>query len=260
MVRQDFCMKHPHWFLGLTLLLALAALVSHAATTDIPYEGSKLAPEFPADIEWLNTDKPITLKSLKGKIVLLDFWTFCCINCMHVIPDLKKLEAKYPNELVVIGVHSAKFNSEKDSENIRNAILRYEIHHPVINDKDFAVWKSYAVRAWPSFALIDPNGKVVGMTSGEGVYDTLDPYISGLAKHYKAEDQLDLKPFTYALEKDKKPEMPLAFPGKIAADEKSDTLVISDSDHNRIILTTLAGNVKEVIGNKKAGFKDGDFS
>src|SRR5258708_39160479 len=79
MVRQDFCMKHPHWSPRLALLLALVALVSHAATAGIPYEGSKLAPEFPADIEWLNTDQPITLKSLKGKIVLLDFWTYCCI-------------------------------------------------------------------------------------------------------------------------------------------------------------------------------------
>src|SRR5919199_545980 len=90
------------------------------------------APDFPASLQWLNTDKPLSLRDLRGKIVLLDFWTYCCINCMHIIPDLKKLEAKYPNELAVIGVHSAKFQNEKDSENIRSAILRYEIEHPVI--------------------------------------------------------------------------------------------------------------------------------
>jgi thiol-disulfide isomerase/thioredoxin len=221
--------------------------------------GTVNAPDFPAGAQWLNVDNAISMKNLRGKIVLLDFWTFCCINCMHVIPDLKRLEEKYPDQLVVIGVHSAKFDSEKDSDNIRNAILRYEIHHPVINDKDFKVWGSYGVRAWPSFALINPEGKVVGITSGEGVYETLEPYIDEMAKHYQAEGKLNLKPIPLDLEKDKKPVMPLSFPGKIAADEKSDTLVISDSDHNRIVVTSLRGRVKEVIGGKSAGFKDGSF-
>ncbi len=222
-------------------------------------QGTVNAPDFPSGAQWLNVDSPISLKDLKGKVVLLDFWTFCCINCMHVIPDLHKLEEKYPNELVVIGVHSAKFNSEKDSENIRNAILRYEIHHPVINDKDFQVWSSYGVRAWPSFALIDPNGKVVGMTSGENVYDLLEPYIEGLVKHYKAEGQLNLRPLVLHLEKDKKPAMPLSFPGKVSADKATDTLIVSDSDHNRILVLSLDGKVKDVIGGKAHGFKDGSF-
>src|SRR5665213_1578760 len=221
--------------------------------------GTVNAPDFPAGAQWLNVDQAISMKDLRGKIVLLDFWTFCCINCMHVIPDLKKLEEKYPTQLVVIGVHSAKFDSEKDSDNIRNAILRYEIHHPVINDKDFKVWGSYGVRAWPSFALINPDGKVVGITSGEGVYETLEPYIDEMAKHYQVEGKLNLKLIPLDLEKDKKPAMSLSFPGKIAADEKSDTLVISDSDHNRIVVTSLNGQVKEGIGAKTAGFKDGSF-
>src|SRR5262249_50764414 len=101
------------------------------------FEGQVNAPDFPSGAEWLNTEKPVSLRDLRGKIVLLDFWTYCCINCMHIIPDLKKLEAKYPNQLVVVGVHSAKFLNEKGTENIRQAILRYEIEHPVINDKDF---------------------------------------------------------------------------------------------------------------------------
>src|SRR5690242_92601 len=92
-------------------------------------------PEFPKDREWLNS-RPLTKKDLRGKYVLFDFWTYCCINCMHILPELKKLEEKYPNELVVIGVHSAKFDGEKQTENIREAILRYEISHPVINDDD----------------------------------------------------------------------------------------------------------------------------
>src|SRR5215213_2238119 len=103
------------------------------------YDGKVNAPDFPPDVEWLNTGRPLSLRELRGKFVLLDFWTYCCINCMHIIPDLKKLEAKYPNELVVIGVHSAKFKNERESSNIREAILRYEIEHPVANDADMSV-------------------------------------------------------------------------------------------------------------------------
>ena len=95
------------------------------------------APEFPEGMQWLNTDRPLRLADLRGKVVLLDFWTYCCINCMHIIPELTALEKKYARELVVIGVHSAKFQNEGDVANIRQAILRYEIQHPVVNDRDF---------------------------------------------------------------------------------------------------------------------------
>ena len=117
------------------------------------------APELEGGIAWLNTDQPLTLAKLKGKVVLLDFWTYCCINCMHIIPDLKKLEAKYANQLVVIGVHSAKFSNEGESDNIRQAILRYEIEHPVVNDREFRIWRRYGVQAWPTQVLIDPEAE-----------------------------------------------------------------------------------------------------
>ena len=97
------------------------------------------APEFDGARGWLNTDRPLSLAQLRGKIVLLDFWTYGCINCVHVIPDLKRLEEKYANQLVVIGVHSAKFENEKETDNIRRIILRYEIEHPVVNDANFNI-------------------------------------------------------------------------------------------------------------------------
>ena len=99
-----------------------------------PFSQRAQAPEFPRDMDWLNTGGPLRLRDLKGKFVLLDFWTYCCINCLHILPELKKLEHAFPNELVVIGVHSAKFDTEKVSDNIREAVLRYEIEHPVVND------------------------------------------------------------------------------------------------------------------------------
>src|SRR5262245_9724072 len=136
------------------------------------------APELTGGSGWLNTDRPLSIAALKGKVILLDFWTYGCINCMHIIPDLKRLEAKYPNELVVIGVHSAKFKNEKETENIRRIILRYELEHPVYNDSEYNVWQSYGVRAWPTQVLIDPAGYAIGAVSGEGNYDVIDQAIA----------------------------------------------------------------------------------
>ena len=116
----------------------------------ITLEGTVRASEFPANLDWLNTDRPLSMQELKGKVVLLDFWTYCCINCIHVLPDLKRLEHEFPNELVVVGVHSAKFTAEQETKNITQAILRYEIEHPVINDNQMILWREYEVRSWPT--------------------------------------------------------------------------------------------------------------
>src|SRR5919197_6586675 len=144
--------------------------------------GRVRAPELEGGRGWLNTDGPLSIAALRGKVVLLDFWTYGCVNCMHVIPDLRALEEKYSRQLVVIGVHSAKFENERDTENIRHIILRYGLEHPVVNDADFRIWRAYAVRAWPTLALIDTDGYLVGELSGEGHYDVLDRAISQLVE------------------------------------------------------------------------------
>jgi DNA-binding beta-propeller fold protein YncE len=226
--------------------------------SQVTYAGKVNAPDFPVDLEWLNTNRPFSLKDLRGKVVLLDFWTFCCINCIHSIPELKKLEEKYSPELVVIGVHSAKFSTEKGTSNIREAILRYGIEHPVVNDKDFRVWKSYAVNAWPTFMLIDPDGKVVGSHAGEGVYDLFDEIIGKMIGEFESRGKIDRRPLKFALEKDRAPRTLLSFPGKIAADAKGTTLYITDSNNNRIILLSpRSGEVLRVIGSGKKGLQDG---
>ncbi|MEZ6066220.1 MAG: thioredoxin-like domain-containing protein [Planctomycetaceae bacterium] len=120
-----------------------------AAPAKNPYPGLGDAPPIDGGVEWLNTSGEIRLEDLRGKVVILDFWTYCCINCIHVLPDLKFLEQKYPDQLVVIGVHAPKFDNEHSSENIRNAILRYEIEHPVINDARMAVARQFAFNSWP---------------------------------------------------------------------------------------------------------------
>lgn len=223
-------------------------------------KGRVRAPEIDGGRGWLNTDKPLSLAALKGKVVLLDFWTYGCINCIHIIPDLKKLEAKYPNQLVVIGVHSAKFQNEKDTENIRRIILRYELEHPVYNDSDFAVWQSYGVRAWPTQVLIDPGGYVIGSVSGEGNYDLIDRVVAKAVDEYRKRGELDEQPLKLVLERAKVGDLPLAFPGKILADAAGDRLFIADSNHNRIVITKLDGTLIDTIGTGERGSSDGEFT
>lgn len=215
------------------------------------------APELAGGAGWLNTDRPLSLAGLRGKVVLLDFWTYGCINCIHIIPDLKRLEAKYPNELVVIGVHSAKFDNERETENIRQIVLRYEIEHPVVNDAQFAIWQSYGVRAWPTQILIDPAGYIVGTVTGEGNYETIDAAIERTITEFRRRGALNEQPLRLALERARVANMPLQFPGKVLADARGNRLFIADSNHNRIVVTRLDGTLIETIGTGASGMTDG---
>jgi DNA-binding beta-propeller fold protein YncE len=219
------------------------------------------APELDGGVAWLNTGGPLSLKKdLKGKVVLLDFWTLCCINCLHIMPDLAKLEKKYPNELVVIGVHSPKFENEKVTASIRKAVLRYQIEHPVVNDAEHAIWDRYEVEAWPTMVLIDPEGNLVGFTSGEGNYELLDVVIGKLVDEHKKKKTLDEKPIRFDLAKYRESgDTPLFFPGKVAADAAGKRLFIADSTHHRVVVTDLEGNKIAVIGTGTPGKTGGAF-
>jgi DNA-binding beta-propeller fold protein YncE len=232
-----------------------------AAQPAQPEEKKKAAPELDGGVAWLNSGGPISLKKdLKGKIILLDFWTLCCINCIHVMPDLAKLEKKYANELVVIGVHSPKFENEKDTNSIRKAILRYQIEHPVINDADHKIWDAFGVDAWPTLILIDPEGNFVGETSGEGKYDILDTVIGRLVEEHKKKKTLNEKPIRFDLARYRETgDTPLFFPGKVLADEKGKRLFIADSTHHRIVITDFTGKFIAVAGVGVPGKADGDF-
>lgn len=222
--------------------------------------GSMRAPPFPGNLLWLNTDHSLTLEELKGKFVLLDFWTYCCINCMHVIPDLKSLEQKYP-ELVVIGVHSAKFENERDVDNIVQAILRYDLEHPVVVDSGFSIWRSYGISSWPSFILIAPDGEVLGRAAGEGIFERVDCVMGSLIEEYDRRGLLDRERMRFRLIKDSgiAPRGPLSFPGKVSSDPVEKRLFIADSGHNRILITDAAGEIIQIIGSGNPGKADGPF-
>lgn len=259
------------------LLIAMMAIVSsvrlHAqdakpnnpdakekVAVENPFPKAFPAPELEGGVEWLNVGGPITLKELRGKVVVLDFWTFCCINCMHVLPDLKFLEKKYGKELVVIGVHSAKFDNEKETGNIRKAILRYEIEHPVINDANMTVWRKFQINSWPSLVLIDPEGNYCGVAPGEGNRELLDTVIGKLIAYHKSKGTLDETPVNFDLERNRAKATPLRFPGKVLVDAPNQRLFVSDSNNNRIVVASLDGKLIDVIGSGQIGAKDGSYA
>ncbi|MFM9272919.1 NHL domain-containing thioredoxin family protein [Pseudarthrobacter sp. NKDBFgelt] len=140
---------------------------------------------------WLNTGgKNLDLEALRGKIVLLDFWTFCCINCLHVLDELRPLEEQYSDVLVTVGVHSPKFEHEADPVALAAAVERYEIHHPVLDDPELETWKAYTARAWPTLVVIDPEGYIVAHLSGEGHADGLAVLIPELIAEHEAKGTL----------------------------------------------------------------------
>ncbi len=242
---------------------ALLALLCFATETPPIHAGAKperiAAPDLTGGTDWLNTDRPIDLKELRGRIVLLDFWTLCCINCIHTLPTLAKLEAKYPGVLVVIGIHTPKFDNEKKTESIRKAILRYEVKHPVINDADHAIWRRYRISSWPTLALIDPEGNYRGRASGEGDFEQLDEVIGKMVAEYREKKLLKETPLEFQLAREKEPS-PLYFPGKVQADAAGQRLFIADSTNHRIVITNLAGKKIAIAGDGKEGFKDGPFA
>jgi thiol-disulfide isomerase/thioredoxin len=218
------------------------------------------APELDGGVAWLNTAGPIHLRDLRGKVVLLDFWTLCCINCIHTLPELAKLEKKYPKQLVVIGVHSAKFENEKHSESIRKAVLRYEIAHPVVNDANMKIWQAYGVSSWPTLYLIDPEGYLVGRGSGEGLGEAVDSRIAKLIEEHRGKKTLNEEPIRLDLARYReRGDGPLFFPGKVLADGVGGRLFIADSTHHRIVMTDLAGRKLAVAGTGRPEKSDGPF-
>ncbi len=211
------------------------------------------APELPDVLEWVNCDAPVRIADQRGKVVLLDFWTYCCINCLHVLPDLHYLEQKYPDGLTVIGLHSPKFPNEKVTTNVLKAVNRSHIRHPVANDPTYTVWRQYGVRAWPTIIFIDPEGYVVGALPGEGRRRQLDRLIQ---EHLQAAEERGLRRHEpVAVCPRPEPRGPLSFPGKVHA--AGGRVYVSDSGHNRVLELRADGSVVRAFGSGSLGLLDG---
>jgi DNA-binding beta-propeller fold protein YncE len=211
-------------------------------------------PEIPGPLSWLNVDKPVRLSELRGRVVLLNFATYCSLHCLHVIADLDYLVNKYPNEVVVIGVHGPRFPAEKSAGHVHNAISRNHVRHPVIHDPDCRLWSRFGIRSGSALAVIDTRGSIVGSVSGEGNREKLEQIIAALLA--RRERPVTGLSAPYTLKQAPEVVRPLSFPGKILATENR--VYIADGGHNRILSTSPRGLILHQYGDGNPGFIDGN--
>jgi thiol-disulfide isomerase/thioredoxin len=216
------------------------------------------APELPADAVWLNTSRPLSMRELRGHVVVLDFWTYCCVNCMHVLPVLDAIEKKHARDpFLVVGVHSAKFEAEAHPDRVADAIARYGVHHPVIVDREMQIWNSFAIKSWPTLVVVRPNGTIAAIAPGEPDPDVLESFVAREIDEARARGQLTKTPLVVSTgEAEEK--RALSFPSKVdvAADGR---IALSDAGHHRVLVMDADGRVLETIGTGLAGWRDGSF-
>jgi thiol-disulfide isomerase/thioredoxin len=204
---------------------------------------------------WLNTDPALSLADLRGRFVLLDFWTFCCVNCLHVLDELRPLEERYGGELVVVGVHSPKFVHEADPVALKAAVERYEVAHPVLDDPDLETWQAYTARAWPTLVLVDPEGYVVAQYAGEGHGHAIDALVAELRKEHLTRGTLQPGDSPYV------PPTPqprdLRFPAKAIGLSDGGFLVADAGHHQLVELAEDGESVVRRIGSGTRGRADG---
>lgn len=270
-------------FFVLSLLVVTIVPAFFSGGRALAQEGP-IAPELEPSLGWLGTDRPLRFSGeLKGHVVLLDFWTHCCINCVHVVPDLAFLERKYAEEpFVVVGVHSAKFEDEGNLESVRHAMDRLGIRHPVVVDDDRAIWRTYGVRSWPSFVLVGSDGRVIGIASGEGQRGLLDGAIRDALEAGRENGTLAGERVRIAENADgllatgardasagalRDAGPALRYPGKVLAipprgEDDRGWLAIADSGAHRVLLASYPdgegrSEIVRVVGTGEAGLADG---
>src|SRR4051812_12577011 len=205
---------------------------------------------------WLNTGgRPLSLADLRGRFTLLDFWAFCCVNCLHVLDELRPLEQKYAGELVVVGVHSPKFVHEADADALAAAVERYQVEHPVLDDPELVTWQAYTARAWPTLVLVDPEGDVVAEYAGEGHAHAIDALLAELREEHLAKGTLQPGDSPYV--PPDVPEGDLLFPSKAVALPHSGFLVADAGHHSLVELADDAESVVRRIGSGERGLLDG---
>ena len=211
------------------------------------------AKEFPADLEWVNATRAPQLGELRGRVILIWFWSYDSVNCWSLVPDLRFLEDKYHDGLTVFGVHCPKYPQQVPGDGVLRAVNRHRLRHAVANDPGFRLWQEYGVTAWPSVALVDAEGRLAALFSGEGRRGEIDAMIARLLEEAALRDLRIYEPSPPALRPE--PRLPLAFPGKVLADAKN--LFVADSGHHRVLECTHEGRVLRQFGSGNPGFSDG---
>lgn len=213
-------------------------------------QGPARAPEFTQDLDWINARGPVRLEDLRGRVVLLDFWTYGCINCRHVQPVLHELQSRFADSLTVIGVHAGKFAHERHTDRLAEACDRMGVGHAVVNDRQYRIWRSYGVEAWPTMALVGADGSLLGVQPGEVPVEDLSEAIAAAVARAEADGTLVRGPDPAAAPRPRA-EGTLRFPGRVllgasghgvsddASDGAPNRLWISDTGHGRVLECSL---------------------
>ena len=211
------------------------------------------APEFSPALEWINTDQPPSIEVLRGRVTLLHFWTFDCVNCINSLPDLRYLENKYHDGLSVIGMHTPKYEYQRHPAPVLKAVNRHHIRHPVASDPGYLLWQAYGVQSWPTLAVIDAQGQLAALLPGEGRRQEADALIGHLLDEAATKDLRVYESGVSTVRHE--PRLPLCFPTKLLATDAS--LWIADSGHNRVIECNHDGRVLRQFGSGNPGYWDG---
>ncbi|MEU0968070.1 NHL domain-containing thioredoxin family protein [Streptomyces sp. NPDC005917] len=230
--------------------------MSETSPAPTPRRARVRAPELIGRGGWINTgDRKLSLAELRGRIVIVDFWTFCCVNCLHVLDELRELEERHRDTVVIIGVHSPKFVHEAEHQAVVDAVERYGVEHPVLDDPELATWKQYAVRAWPTLVVIDPEGYVVAQHAGEGHAHAIARLVEELEAEHQAKGTLRRGDGPYV---PPEPEpTALRFPGKALLLPSGNFLVSDTTRHQLVELAEDAETVVRRVGSGARGFADG---
>jgi DNA-binding beta-propeller fold protein YncE/thiol-disulfide isomerase/thioredoxin len=222
----------------------------------LPPEERPSIPGFDGATAWLNVERALDMRDLDGRVAVIDFWTSCCINCIHTLPTLAAIEDQFRNDpVLVIGVHSPKFDEERDPNRLREFIRAQNIAHPVAVDAKMTIWDNWGIRAWPTVVLVDAQGKLAWATSGEPDQKELAAAIEEALAEGRAKNALAKGPLG-SLRPETSPPGPLRYPGKVFA-LATGGLAIADTGHHRIVLTNKEGAAEHVIGSGAAGASDG---
>ncbi|OTF73854.1 NHL repeat-containing protein 2-like protein [Euroglyphus maynei] len=217
------------------------------------------------DLEWINVSESLSLTgNFNGLITVCDFFTYCCVNCLHILPYLHRIEKKYiDKEVLFLGIHSPKFENEKSPKNVMNAVIRHGINHPVCNDPELKLWNQLCIRCWPTIVIISPNGELLFTLMGEqAIQNKLEFYIDICLKYYGQKNQLFIErklslPIIFVQDQSKLSN--LNYPTKIAPSNDGKRLAIANTLSNTIIVTDAGGIIEFIIGSSNVGFEDGSF-
>jgi thiol-disulfide isomerase/thioredoxin len=243
-----------------------AATATEAEMPPLPYALVPLLPEkdradvpgFDGASAWINVDHPLAKPELRGRVVIIDFWTSCCINCLQTLPVLHAIEDRFRGRAVtVVGVHSPKFDEEKEAGRLRDVVRDNRIEHPIAVDGSMAIWRAWGIESWPTVLVLDVDGRAVWGAAGEPDVEELSRVVASALDEGRLAGKLARGPLR-GVRVEPSADGPLRYPGKVLA-LKDGGMAIADTGHDRVVVLDKGGKLEATVGSGLAGKADGSF-